>query len=65
MAELLYSGQKLPVSKDVDIEVLAETILDTLAAGAHAWITLSTGHSEPKHVKVLIGPGIPIAVLGG
>lgn len=64
MAELLYSGQKFPVSEEVDIEELSETILDTLAAGAHAWITLSIGHSELKLMKVLIGPGIPIAVLG-
>ena len=64
MAELLYSGQKFHVSKDVDIEELAETILDTLAAGAHAWITLPAGHPEPKRMRLLIGPGIPVAVLG-
>lgn len=63
MVSILYSGQTLPID-DVDIEELTTVILDTCAQGAHSWISLSTTGANARAVRLLIGPGIPVAILG-
>lgn len=63
MANILYSGQTLPISKDVDTEELMAVILDTSAKGSHAWITLSLAGANKGTLQLLIGPGIPVAIV--
>ncbi|NWL25778.1 hypothetical protein DM794_01650 [Paenarthrobacter ureafaciens] len=63
MAKVLYSGQMLPISENVDVDELADTILDTCARGAHAWITFSSTDAEADTLRLLVGPGIPVAII--
>ncbi|WP_179011510.1 hypothetical protein [Paenarthrobacter ureafaciens] len=53
----------LPISENVDVDELADTILDTCARGAHAWITFSSTDAEADTLRLLVGPGIPVAII--
>lgn len=62
MARILYSGQLIEISDVVDVDELAATILDTVAGGSHAWVSMATMGSNAESVQLLIGPGIPVAI---
>lgn len=63
MTRILYSGQSIEVSDAVDLEALTAAILDTVAQGAHSWVTFETAHDNPKSVQLLVGAGIPLAII--
>jgi hypothetical protein len=63
MASILYSAQTLSMSDDVNLEELAATIVDHYAKGAHAWITMDLVGPQPNSVRLLVGPGIPVAIV--
>lgn len=63
MANILYSGQTFPLSKDVDTDALAVAILDSCATGTHSWITLSGIGVDSGPLQLLVGPGIPVAII--
>lgn len=63
MASILYSGQTLPLPDSVNVDELAAVILDTYAKGAHSWIALGLEGAEPKNLRLLVGPGIPVAII--
>lgn len=63
MAKILYSGQILPISGEVDLDQLTAVVLETCANGAHSWISLPNAQSNGNSIELLVGPGIPFAVL--
>lgn len=63
MATLLYSGQALPISEEVDVEQLATVILDLYAKGAHSWLTLTSAGAKPQTLRLLVGSGIPVGII--
>lgn len=64
MAEILYSGRIFRISADVDIERLADVILNSYAEGLHSWITLPLTGGGQNYLRLLLGPGIAVAIVG-
>ncbi len=62
MANILYLGQTFTLADHVDIDVLADVILDAYGKGLHSWITVDLAGEQPKSVRLLVGPGIPVAI---
>lgn len=63
MATILYSGHEFHLPDEVDVGALTEAILDTCANGAHSWVTIPTPGANQQALRLLIGPGIPVAVI--
>lgn len=62
MAEILYAGHVIPLPDELDIEELCEFVQDSYARGAHSWASFDVPGDQPKQVRLLFGPGIPVGV---
>jgi hypothetical protein len=63
MANILYLGQSFTPSEEVDVDELADVILATYGKGVHSWVTMDLAGDQPKSVRLLVGPGIPVAII--
>ncbi|NVM96093.1 hypothetical protein [Arthrobacter wenxiniae] len=64
MVNILYAGQTIPLPKGVSVEELADLLLDTYAKGGYSWLRLDGEGGESKRVQLMLGPGIPVAIVG-
>jgi hypothetical protein len=64
MANLLYAGQTIPLQDIVNVEELADILLDAYGKGGYSWLWVDLEGVSPKRVQLMIGPGIPIAIVG-
>lgn len=65
MANLLYAGQTIPLQETVNVEELADLLLDAYAKGGYSWLWADLKGASPERVRLMIGPGIPIAIVDG
>jgi hypothetical protein len=63
MANLLYAGQTIPLQEIVNVEELADILLDAYAKGGYSWLWVDLEGASPKRIQLMIGPGIPIAIV--
>lgn len=62
MTSVFYGGETIPVPETTDPSELVRVILDTYAAGTYSFLWLDDG-TQPPAVQLMIGPGIPIAII--
>lgn len=65
MAEILYAGRSIAMPDSVDVDELAAMLQDTYAKGGHSWVSFDLPGHQPKHVRLLFGPGIPVGFVCG
>jgi hypothetical protein len=63
MANLLYAGQTIPLQGPLNVEELADILLDAYAKGGYSWLWVDLEGVSPKRVQLMVGPGIPIAIV--
>lgn len=63
MAKILYAGHTIPLPDSVDVEELAIFLQDSYAKGAHSWATFDLPGEQPKQMRLLFGPGIPVGFI--
>jgi hypothetical protein len=56
-----YNGQVYSIG-EVDLETLRARIT-AAASGRTEWLTVNYGEGRPQVAEILIGPGIPIALM--
>lgn len=59
--DILYDG--VPYSIGQDNYDAVKAAITAAATGDAAWITVNRGEGRPQPAELLIGPGIPIALL--
>jgi hypothetical protein len=60
MAKILYAGQAIALPENADVEGLAALLQDSYSKGGHSWVTFDLPGEQPKQMKLLFGPGIPV-----
>lgn len=63
MSKILYAGQLIALPDNADVDGLAEMILDSYGKGGHSWVTFEAPDNSRVQVRILLGPGIPVAFL--
>jgi hypothetical protein len=63
MANLLYAGQTIPLQEIVNVGELADIVLDAYAKGGYSWLWVDLEGASPKRIQLMVGPGIPIAIV--
>ncbi|MGF6833992.1 hypothetical protein QF015_002167 [Paenarthrobacter sp. TE4293] len=63
MAYIIYQGQNIAIPDNVKIDELAEGLKAMQNNVAYSWLTLNLAGSEPKRVRLMVGPGIPIGIV--
>jgi hypothetical protein len=59
---IVYAGREFSVGL-ADIERLKSEIQASHDAGRTRWITVNHGEGRPQPAELLVGPGIPIALM--
>ncbi len=59
---IVYAGREFSVGQE-DLERLKEVIQAAHEAGRTEWITVNHGEGRPQPAELLVGPGIPIALM--
>jgi hypothetical protein len=59
---IIYAGAEFSAGRE-DIEQLKADIEEATRSGRNAWIRVNHGEGRPQPAELLIGPGIPIALL--
>jgi hypothetical protein len=59
---ITYGGAHYSVG-GVDMDEFKENILESSRTGTFRWLTVNVGEGRPQKAEILIGPGIPIAVM--
>ncbi|ERI35230.1 hypothetical protein M707_22855 [Arthrobacter sp. AK-YN10] len=62
-AFILYQGQKIAIPDNVKIDVLADAIQRVQNAAGYNYVTLNLEGRDPKRVRLMVGPGIPIGIV--
>lgn len=62
-AFILYQGQKIAIPDNVKIDELANAIQAVQNAGGYNYVTLNLDGADPKRVRLMVGPGIPIGII--
>lgn len=62
-AFILYQGQKIAIPENTKIDELANAIKAMQNNVAFSWVTLNLDGPEPKRVRLMVGPGIPIGII--
>ncbi|UOD81978.1 hypothetical protein [Paenarthrobacter ureafaciens] len=62
-AFILYQGQKIAIPDNTKIDELAEAIKAMQNNVAYSWVTLNLDGTDPKRVRLMVGPGIPIGII--
>lgn len=63
MAQLLYGGQAFALPDDVGLDDLADVLSDSYAKGEYSWISMAVAAPSAGEARLLVGPGIPVAIL--
>lgn len=59
---IIYAGSQFSVGRE-DFEQLKADIEDATRSGRSGWIRVNHGEGRPQAAELLIGPGIPIALM--
>lgn len=59
---IVYAGTHFSVGQD-DFEQLKAEIEEATRSGRSGWIRVNHGEGRPQAAELLIGPGIPIALI--
>jgi hypothetical protein len=59
---IIYAGAEFSAGRD-DFEQLKADIEEATRSGRTAWIRVNHGEGRPQPAELLIGPGIPIALM--
>jgi len=59
---IIYAGTQFSVGQE-DLEQLKSDIEEATRSGRSAWIRANHGEGRPQPAELLIGPGIPIALI--
>lgn len=59
--DIFYGGQHYSVG-EADLERLQREIVDAAHGGAR-WLTVNEGEGAPRPAHLLIGPGVPVALV--
>lgn len=59
---IVYAGAQFSVGQE-DIERLKADIEEATRSGRTAWIHVNHGAGRPQPAELLVGPGIPIALI--
>ena len=59
---IIYAGRDFSVGQE-DFDQMKEKIEAAHRTGVAAWISVNHGEGRPQPAELLIGPGIPIAIL--
>jgi hypothetical protein len=57
-----YAGKTLLVPRDADADRLADVLLDSYASGSYSWLWVDVAGTPPRHVWLMVGPGIRVAI---
>ena len=60
--DVLYGGAQFSLGQE-DYESVKAAIVDAAATGASTWLAVNHGEGRMQSAELLIGPGIPIALL--
>ncbi|QSZ49570.1 hypothetical protein [Arthrobacter sp. D5-1] len=63
MAYIIYQGQNIAIPDNVKIDELANAIQAMQNAGGYSYVTLDLEGTQPKRVRLMVGPGIPIGIV--
>lgn len=63
MVSIIYAGQTLRVPDGADADRLAAVLLDSYASGSYSWLWVDVAGTPPRHVRLMVGPGIPVAII--
>jgi hypothetical protein len=59
---IVYAGTQFSIGQE-DIEQLKAKIEEATRSGRSGWIRVNHGEGRPQVAELLIGPGIPIALI--
>lgn len=59
---IMYGGAQYSVGH-ADVEAIKATIEEAYATGGLRWITVNFGEGRPQPADLLVGPGIPVAII--
>jgi hypothetical protein len=59
---IMYDGAQYSVGL-ADVEAIKATIEEAHATGSPRWITVNYGEGRPQPADLLVGPGIPVAII--
>lgn len=62
MAKILYGGHSINVPP-VKIDELAQAIQAMSNSGSYSWLTVDLDGTDPKRVRLIMGPGIPVGIV--
>ncbi|MCX8453368.1 hypothetical protein [Paenarthrobacter ureafaciens] len=62
-AFILYQGQKIEIPENTKIDELANALKAMQNSVAYSWVTLNLDGPDPKRVRLMVGPGIPIGII--
>ena len=59
---IIYAGVQFSVGRE-DFDQLKSEIEEATRSGRSAWIRVNHGEGRPQPAELLIGPGIPVALI--
>ncbi|MEN8582142.1 hypothetical protein ABFP37_05445 [Burkholderia sp. RS01] len=63
MANILYAGQTISMPEAVNVDELADFLLNAYAKGSYSWLWVDVAGAHPKRIQLMVGPGIPVAIV--
>ena len=60
--DVMYGGEKYSIGQE-DYDSIKAAIVDAAVTGATTWLAVNHGEGRMQPAELLIGPGIPIALL--
>lgn len=59
---IMYGGAQYSVGL-ADVEAIKAAIEEAYTSGSTRWITVNFGEGRPQPADLLVGPGIPVAII--
>ena len=59
---IIYAGREFSIGQE-DFERMKQEIAEAHRSGIPTWITVNHGEGRPQPAELLVGPGIPIAMM--
>ena len=59
---IIYAGREFSVGEE-SFEQMKADIEEAMHSGRSVWITVNHGEGRPQPTELLVGPGIPIAIM--
>ena len=59
---IIYAGREFSIGQE-DFERMKQSIEEANRSGVATWITVNHGEGRPQPAELLVGPGIPIALM--